>query len=94
MSEISEARESEVASVRQPESEDREAPVMAENIHKEDAEAEKLLHLASSSANFLSNITVQGFRETRDRDIYEFLNTYMNGVPDVLAQADSAPTCV
>lgn len=65
---------------------------MVDKIRKEDAEAGKFLYLASTTANFLSVPTVHGFREKRDTEITDLDNNCMNGVRDILAQADSAPT--
>lgn len=58
------------------------------NIFKEDAESGKFLHLASTIANFLSDSIVQGFQAKRDTVISDLVDTCMNGVCDVLAEAE------
>lgn len=76
------------------EGEAREASVVVEKMREEYVEAGKFLNLASTNANVLSDLTVQGFREKGDMENTNLVNTYMNGVRDVLAQDDSAPTGV
>lgn len=72
----------------------RDSSVLVENMRKEDAEAGKLLNLASTTEKVLSDQTFKGFRAKRDTAINYLVTTSMNGVVEVLAQADSSPTGV
>lgn len=92
MAKTSVALERVISELRHSESEAREASVIGENVRDEDAEAVKLLHLATTTWNASSDPTVQGFREKRDSVITKLVSTCMNFARDVLAQVGSAPT--
>lgn len=54
--------------------------MVIKKMSKEDEEAGQLLHLASTTANFLFNTTVQGFRVKRDTATTDLVTTFMNVV--------------
>lgn len=72
----------------------REASVVVEKMRKKNEEAGNFLKLASTTASFLSDPTVEEFWGKRDTEVTDLVNTFMDGVLDVLAQADSVPTGV